>query len=176
VFGPGKADPAARRSFAALVLIVIMTGCRGDNADDWARTTFGEAGARAVLREGHLLGPDATGPAYLPRPFVVFSSDVTGKLLGFHVLNKTLTGVAQSREEIAAYVTVSKSDGVHIIGHEKMGGAPIVHSSKFQVIEIQIPDPKFPVSFKKYIEGHSPTDLADFITKLPPSPPPPRGP
>jgi hypothetical protein len=155
--------------FAAFMAAAI--GCGGDNADDWARSTFGEAGARAILREGHLLGPDGTGPAYLPRPFIVFSSDVTGKALGFHTLNKTLPGIAQSRDEIAAYVTVSKSDGVHIIGHERMGGAPISQSSKFQVIEIQIADAKFPVGFKKYLEGHSPTDLAEFLSKLPSSPP-----
>jgi hypothetical protein len=153
------------------VAFAFASGCGGDNADDWAMATFGAAGARAILREGHLLGPDATGPAYLPRPFIVFSSDVTGKALGFHSLNKTLPGIAQSRDEIAAYVTVSKSDGVHIIGHERMGGAPIAQSSKYQVIEIQIADPKFPVGFKKYLEGHSPTDLADFLSKLPTSPP-----
>jgi hypothetical protein len=151
--------------------VVATAACGGDNADDWARATFGEAGARAVLREGHLLGPDGTGPAYLPRPFVVFSSDVTGRALGFHSLNKTLEGVARAKGEIAAYVTVAQSDGVHIIGHERMGGAPIAQSSKFQVVEIQIADPKFPIGFKKYIEGHSPKDLADFLSKLPSIPP-----
>lgn len=162
-------------TFVALLLGLVATpACGGENANDWANATFGQAGARAILREGHLLGHDAEGPAYLPRPFIVFDSNVMGQALGFHVLNKKLPGIAQTREEIAAYVTVSKSDGVHVIGHERKGGAPIPQSSKYQVIEIQIADPKQQIGFKKYIEGHSAKDLEDFLLKLPTSQPPPK--
>src|SRR5262249_32564289 len=126
------------------------------------------------LREGHLLGHDGEGPAYLPRPFLVFRSNTMGQALGFHLLNKTLPGIARSRDEIAAYVTVANSDGVHVIGHERMGGAPIAQSSKYQIVEIQIADPKQTIGFKKYIEGHAPKDLEDFLVNLPGSPPPPK--
>jgi hypothetical protein len=164
----------ALRLIGSLAVLTSTIACGGDNANDWANATFGEAGARAILREGHLLGHDAEGPAFLPRPFVVFDSNVMGQALGFHTLNKKLAGIATSRDEIAAYVTVSKSDGMHIIGHERKGGAPIAQSSKYQVIEIQIADPKQQIGFKKYVEGHSPKDLEDFLTNLPTSQPPPK--
>jgi hypothetical protein len=151
-----------------VVAVSCAFACRRDDADDWAKARFGAKEA-ALITSSELLGRDVYDvPPYLPRPFVVMYSDETMRPLGFHVLNKTMTGVAQSRAEIRAYVTVSMQVSGKTFAHTKQGAA-VTSDSKVQAIRIS--DQQRNLSMHAWVEGHSTSALESFLSSLPSEPP-----